>query len=38
MTMAGIGVAIGVASWLSCEWLVSINVLSGDQAAAVLPR
>lgn len=37
VTMAAIGVTMGVASWLSYEWLVEISLLAPAQAEAVLP-
>lgn len=37
VTMAAIGVTMGVASWLSYEWLVEISLLEPAQAEAVLP-
>lgn len=37
VTMAAIGVAMGVASWFSYEWLESADILAEEQAAVVLP-
>lgn len=37
VTMAAIGVTMGVASWLSYEWLVDIQLLGPSQAEVVLP-
>lgn len=37
VTMAAIGVAMGVASWLSYEWLATTDILAPEQEATVLP-